>query len=276
MFAGYRLYLIKLDNYRFINVREDNVMNTGAVNYASTLTSEQMAKTDKTAQTEKNGKVTGRTVGNPELSEKAAKYYEQLKSKFGNMEFVLVSKDMKEQAQANAASYANSSKTVVLIDEEKVERMAEDEKYRSQYESLISNAAANLNQIKSGLSQSSGVTSYGIKINDNGTASYFAVVDKSFAAQKERIAKKAEQKKADAKAAEKKADAKKDKEKAEEAKKDKTGAADSTKYSDKVTVTASSVEELLKKINDIYYESLSDNVMTADEKKVGQHFDMSM
>lgn len=251
-------------------------MNTGAVNYASTLASEQMAKTDKTAQTEKNGKVTGRTVGNPELSEKAAKYYEQLKSKFGNMEFVLVSKDMKEQAQANAASYANSSKTVVLIDEEKVERMADDEKYRSQYESLISNAAANLNQIKSGLSQNSGVTSYGIKINDNGTASYFAVVDKSFAAQKERIAKKAEQKKADAKAAEKKADAKKDKEKAEEAKKDKTGAADSAKDSDKVTVTASSVEELLKKINDIYYESLSDNVMTEDEKKVGQHFDMSM
>ena len=75
-------------------------MNTGMVNYGSALAAEQTAKADKTAQAEKKGKVAGRTVGNPELSEKAAKYYEQLKSKFGNMEFVLVSKDMKEQAQA--------------------------------------------------------------------------------------------------------------------------------------------------------------------------------
>lgn len=169
-------------------------MNTGMVNYGSALAAEQTAKADKTAQAEKKGKVAGRTVGNPELSEKAAKYYEQLKSKFGNMEFVLVSKDMKEQAQANASSYANTSKTVVLIDEEKIEKMAEDEKYRSQYEGLISGAAANLNRMQSGLSQNGGVTSYGIKINDNGTASYFAVIDKSLVAQKERIAKNAEKK----------------------------------------------------------------------------------
>lgn len=240
-------------------------MNTGAVNYGSTVAAEQTAKTDKAAKTEKTGKITGRTVGKPELSEKAAKYYEQLKSKFGNMEFVLVSKDMKEQAEANAASYANSSKTVVLIDEEKIERMAEDEKYRSQYESLISSAAANLNQIKTGLSQGNGVTSYGIKINDNGTASYFAVIDKSLAAQKERIEKKAEEKKAAAK-----------KEKEEKADKLKDNKAEDSKKSDTVTVTASSVEELLKKINNVYYEALSDNVMTDDEKKVGQHFDMNV
>ena len=175
------------------------------------------------------------------------------------MEFVLVSKDMKEQAQANASSYANTSKTVVLIDEEKIEKMAEDEKYRSQYEGLISGAAVNLNRMQSGLSQNGGVTSYGIKINDNGTASYFAVIDKSLVAQKERIAKNA---------------AKKDKEEKSEKLKDKK-TEDSTK-SDSVTVTASSVEELLKKINDIYYETLSDNVMTEDEKRVGQHFDMNV
>lgn len=244
-------------------------MNTGAVNYGSSLAAEQTAKTDKTAKTEKTGKITGRTVGKPELSEKAAKYYEQLKAKFGNMEFVLVSKDMKEQAEANASAYASSSKTVVLIDEEKIERMAEDEKYRSQYEGLISSAAANLNQIKAGLSENSGVTSYGIKINDNGTASYFAVIDKSLAAQKERIEKNSE----------KKAQAKKDaakKEKEEKADKLKDKRTEDSKKSETVTVTASSVEELLKKINNIYYETLSDNVMTEDEKKVGQHFDMNI
>lgn len=244
-------------------------MNTGAVNYGSSLAAEQTAKTDKTAKTEKTGKITGRTVGKPELSEKAAKYYEQLKAKFGNMEFVLVSKDMKEQAEANASAYASSSKTVVLIDEEKIERMAEDEKYRSQYEGLISSAAANLNQIKAGLSENSGVTSYGIKINDNGTASYFAVIDKSLAAQKERIEKNSEKK-----AQEKKDAAKKAKE--EKASKLKDKRTEDSKKSDTVTVTASSVEELLKKINNYYYEALSDNVMTEDEKKVGQHFDMNI
>ena len=67
---------------------------------------------------------------------------------------------------------------------------------------------------------------------------------------------------------------KKDKEEKSEKLKDKK-TEDSTK-SDSVTVTASSVEELLKKINDIYYETLSDNVMTEDEKRVGQHFDMNV
>ncbi|MGN1187912.1 MAG: DUF6033 family protein [Lachnospiraceae bacterium] len=247
-------------------------MNTNAVNYSSAMAAEQNAKTDKTAQAEKKGKVTGRTVGNPQLTDKAAKYYEQLKAKFGNMEFVLVSKDMKEQAEANAAKYATSSKTVVLIDEEKIERMAEDEKYRSQYEGLISSAAAQLNQIKSGLSESNGVTSYGIKINDNGTASYFAVIDKSLAAQKERIEKNAEKKAEEKKAEKKKAD-NEDKEERLQKLKDKRTEADGK---DEVTVTASSVEELLKKINNVYYEALSDNVMTEQEKQVGQHFDMNV
>ncbi len=245
-------------------------MNTGAVNYSSTLAAEQTAKNDKTSKTDKTGKVTGKTIGNPQLSEKAAKYYEQLKSKFGNMDFVLVSKDMVNQAEAKAASFANPSKTVVLIDEDKVERMAEDEKYRSQYESIISNAETSLNQIKDSLSGNSSVKSYGIRVNDDGTASYFAVVDKSLAAQKERIAKNAEKK-----AEDKKAEAKKESKK-EKADKLKDGKTEETDKSDTVTVTASSVEELLKKINNVYYDTLSDNVMTEDEKKVGQHFDMNV
>jgi hypothetical protein len=53
------------------------------------------------------------------------------------MDFILVSKDMKEMAKANAGSFANPNKMVVLIDEEKIERMAVDEQYRKQYESVI-------------------------------------------------------------------------------------------------------------------------------------------
>ena len=68
----------------------------------------------------------GSTIGDVQLSAKAKDYLGKLKSKFHNMEFITVSKDMKAQVQQNAASYGNANKMVVLIDEEKLERMATD------------------------------------------------------------------------------------------------------------------------------------------------------
>ena len=122
----------------------------------------------------------GQTIGQPELSEKAAKYYEQLKKKYGNYDFILVSRDQKENAKANAAKYANGYKTVVLIDEDKIEQMATDEKFRKQYEGILSGAAAQIQQLKTSL-QSSGanVKGFGMQVNDGGTLSFFAVLKKS-------------------------------------------------------------------------------------------------
>lgn len=204
------------------------------------------------AVTKPKTKVKGRTIGEPELSEKAAKYYEQLKKKYSNMDFILVSKDQKEQAQAQAGRYANGSSIVVLIDEEKIERMAEDEKYREQYESIIRNAASGLSQMKASLSTSSvKVKAYGIKVNDDGVASLFAVIDKSLEAQKERIEKNAEERKA------------------EQRKNDKN----STK---EITVTASSIDELLDKIYEAAYGKTIYDVKTEEEKLLGQNFDFRM
>ena len=112
-------------------------------------------KTSETAQTRGKTEDYGRTIGQPELSEKAAKYYEQLKKRYGNYDFILVSRDQKENAKANAAKYANGYKTVVLIDEDKIEQMATDEKFRKQYEGILSGAAAQIQQLKTSL-QSSG------------------------------------------------------------------------------------------------------------------------
>ena len=150
--------------------------------------------------------VSGQTIGNPKLSEKASKYYDELKKKYSNMNFILVSEDMKEQAKANAAGYANANKMVVLIDEDKIERMAEDENYRKQYEAIIANAASGMSQLGSSIAATgASVKGYGMQVNDNGTATYFAVLEKSSAAQKERIEKKAAKKKAEEKAKDKKA-----------------------------------------------------------------------
>ena len=185
-------------------------------------------KADKTDRTGKTGTVTGRTIGNPKLSEKAAKYYEELKRKYSNMDFILVSEDQKEKARAQAGSYANASKMVVLIDEDKIERMAEDENYRRQYEAIIANAGSGIAQMKSSLEASgTKVKGYGMQVNDGGTATYFAVLQK----------------------------------------------ASESGWENTVTITASSIEELLKKISDYQQNERMNTVQTTEERMVGGHID---
>ena len=169
-----------------------------------------------------------------------------------------------EQAQAQAASFANPTKMVVLIDEEKIEKMATDENFRAQYEGVIANAAAQMNNLGNQISSGnySNVTAYGIQLNDDGTTSFFAVLDEQLEVNKERLEKQLE-KKADERKAEKK---EADRERLE-----------GIRNGDgKKIVTAASVEELLVKIQDANFESRSNNVMTEQEKLVGQKFDFSI
>ena len=111
-----------------------------------------------------------------------------------------------------------------------------------------------------------------MQVNDNGTASYFAVLKKSAADQKARIEKSAEKKKAEKKVAEKKAEKKRESERLEKKKTDKLGDVDSDEE-ETITITANSVEELMKKISDYNFAEKSDNVQTDTEKLVGQHVD---
>lgn len=250
-----------------------------AGSYADTAAVYSKSETTKTDETSGKKKVSGQTIGNPKLSEKASKYYEQLKKKYSNMNFILVSEDQKENAKANAAGYANSNNMVVLIDEDKedkIERMASDENYRKQYEGIIANAASGISQLASSLSATgTSVKGFGMQVNDNGTASYFAVLEKSSAAQKERIEKKAVEKKEAKKTAQKKAEKKKNEERLEKKRKE-TGDVNDTDDAETVTVTASSIEELLEKIKDQEQLFLSDTVKTPQEKNVGQNVDFSV
>lgn len=213
-------------------------------------------------------KVSGATIGNPQLSEKASQYYEELKKKYSGMNFILVSRDQKQQAQANAANYASADKMVVLIDEDKVERMAVDEAYRSQYEGLIANAASGLSQLQSQLTASNVIVKgYGMQIDDKGMASYFAVLEKSNEAQRERIEKKAEEKREAKKEAARKAEQTEQKERMEKSRQ---------KATETITIKADSIEELIRKIQDASGVSAEDAIQTEEEKKVGQNFDFSV
>ena len=240
---------------------------------AKTNQTSDMQAASQASNEKKTSKVTsGRTIGAPELSEKGMKYYEQLKKKYANMDFILVSSDMKEQAQANAGRFANPNRMVVLIDEEKIERMAEDEAYRNLYESKISSAATQLPQLTKSLGNNSAVKGFGMQVNSNGTTSFFAVVDKSLAAQKKRLDKKAEQK-AEAKKKDKKAQEKKRAEEAHTQKAEDEKKASMKEDENLVTITASSQEELLRKINDMMFSYRSDNIFSDKERQVGWNFD---
>jgi hypothetical protein len=215
----------------------------------------------------------GKTIGEPQLSEKAQKYYEQLKKKYANYDFILVSEDEKENAKANASKYANSFKTVVLIDEDKIERMATDENYRKQYEGILSGATSQLQQLKSSMENSgTNVKGYGMQVNDNGTASFFAVLKKSSSDQKARIEKKAEQKKAEKKDAEKKAAKKEKEERLEKAQNDKDKSIDSEEK-ETIIISANSIEELMTKIENYNFTERSNSVQTESEKQIGQNID---
>lgn len=236
-----------------------------------TYGAENVKNTTETKQTKSANY--GKTIGEPELSEKAQKYYEQLKKKFGNYDFILVSREEKENAKANAAKYANNLKTVVLIDEDKIEKMATDEKYRKQYEGILSGASAQLQQLKASMEKSgANVKGYGMQVNDNGTMSLFAVLKKSSADQKARIEKKAEQRKAEKKAADKKAARKEQEERWKNIGKGKDNRIDSEEE-DTVTISANSVEELIAKIEEYNFDERSNRIQTEKEKQIGQNID---
>lgn len=231
--------------------------------------------------TQKKSKVNGKTIGEPQLSEKGAKYYEQLKAKYGNYDFILVSKEEKANAEANAAQYANKNKTVVLIDEEKIEKMATDSEYRKKYENILSGAQAQINQLAKSIGNLSGVKGFGIKVNDNGASSFFAAVDKNAAAnakaQQKRLEKKAAEKKEAKKNAQKAADEKRLEKLRDQKRTEKTDDTDEwekiAENEDIEVVSAGSIEELVKKVQDLTYASMSDHVMTEAELALGGHID---
>lgn len=218
----------------------------------------------------------GMAVGDVQLSDKAKDYYSKLKSKFGNMEFIAVSKDMMSTVKANAASYGSSGKMVVLIDDEKIERMANDESFRKKYEGIIAMAQSQLKDAKNSLASSgANVKSFGMSVNEDGSTSFFATLEKSSAEQAKRIEKKQAQKKAaqarEKKEAQKEAQEKRIEKAREEQKSEKSAAEkDDKEY---VKLEADSFEELLNKISDYAFNLSEDSVLTDAEKGIGQLID---
>ena len=222
----------------------------------------------------------GMTIGDVQLSDKAKDYLGKLQSKFHGMEFITVSKDMKAQVQQNAAAYGNANKMVVLIDEEKLERMATDESFRKKYEGIIASSQSKMMQAKMGLSSSgSNVKNFGMSVDSNGKESFFATVGKSQDLQKKRIEKKAAEKK-EQKIKEKKKAEKKAQEdrinKAKDSKSEKAKDKDDTDLYEEEEfeiIEANSLDDLLSKVQTYSYNNAASRVMTDTERAVGTRVD---
>jgi hypothetical protein len=251
--------------------------------YGKTDRAKPEKKTGKTERTEapetaeSTGKITGKTIGNPKLSDSAAKLYDELKEKYGDMEFILVSDSVKDSVEKNASAYGTPGKTVVLINEEKLEKMAKDENYRKSVETKIDNAKEQIEQAKAQLAASplgASVKTVGIKVNDKGETSFFAQVDKSLQ-DSNKLAEKRAAKKKEAKAAEKKKAEKQAKEERLEKRRadNAKGKEKPEREEDIEEFEADSIEALIKKLEDFSYSRMSDSVMTEQESALGGSID---
>ena len=263
--------------------------NTGGTNQAASAKDSQPSKAttkpwnpiDTKSSLVPKATEYGTTIGDVQLSDKAKDYLGKLKSKFHNMEFITVSKDMKAQVQQNAASYGNANKMVVLIDEEKLERMATDENFRKKYEGIIATSQAKMMQAKMGLTSSgASVKNFGMSVDSGGKENFFATVNKTSDLLKKRTEKKAAEKKAAKLQEKKKAEKKAQEERIQKARDKKAEKADpgkeETEITDNeeyVTFEADSLDDLLSKVQTYTYNNASGMVMTQSERMVGIKID---
>ena len=205
----------------------------------------------------------GTVVGDVNLSDKGKEYYAKLKEKFGNVDFILVSKDKKEQVEKNASLYGSSAKPVVLIDDEKIEQMANDPEYAKKYEGIIESSLAKLEAARNTLA-ASGATlkNFGMSVGEDGKTSFFAVLEKASDSANKIREKNLEKHKAE-KAEEKK---KAEKEKNKERLKDIFD--DDKEY---IEFRSESLEDLIDKVSKYAFES-SESTITAQEG-LGQSID---
>ncbi|MCR5301075.1 MAG: DUF6033 family protein [Lachnospiraceae bacterium] len=260
----------------------NSIYGVGASSPVSAYSAQQSAKKEKTGKndppveskswkgisegsalvpTEKAGY--GTVVGDVQLSDKAKDYYAKLKEKFHGVDFVLVSKDMKDQVEANASRYGNASKPIVLIDDEKIEKMANDPAYAKKYEGIIESSLKKLEAARNTLA-ASGATlkNFGMSVDANGKTSFFAVIEKASDAANKIREKNLEKHKAQKAEEKKKAEKKKEKERLEE------GPEDEKEY---LEFRSESLEDLIDKVSKYAFDSSASSLMA--QEGLGQSID---
>lgn len=143
------------------------------------------------------------------LSDAAKDYLEELKEKFGDIDFFIADCASDEEMQRYFAM--GTKKYSCVISSATIEQMATDEEIRAKYEGIIDGADEKLEEVKQEVTEELGeeaanqIESFAISIDDQGVVTYFAKLKESNAAYYEKLKeKRAEDKEAEEKKAEEK------------------------------------------------------------------------
>lgn len=201
------------------------------------------------ADTGEKVKETGETQSTEtkKLSKKAQNVLKKLKDKYGNMDFFV--SDTTDDTEARQIMSRGTKEYSVLLSSDELEKMAEDDSYYNSRVKDIDGAVSMSKQINGqfgfdrayGKENGTQIAQIGIRLNDDGTTTYFVELEKLSEKQKERIENAKEKKAEDAKKADKSA------EKAQTVK--------------KTSVQANSMEELQEKIRNIDWDSIKEETL---------------
>lgn len=186
------------------------------------------------------------------LSDEAKNYLDELKAKYGDIEFFVA--DCASDDEMNRYFAMGSKKYSCVISSDTIEQMATDTDIRAKYEAIIDGADEKLEEVKEEITEEFGeeaanqVERLGISIDDKGVVDYFVKLKKS----NDSYYKKLQEKRAEERSEEKKA------EKAEQQNRKSTIKNDS----ESVWVHANSKEDLITAIKEALGLSTKDQNIT--------------
>ena len=221
-------------------IKTDGYYN--AANYYNAAA--QTKQKEKTQTNRKDANAKTQNASSVKLSEKAQDMLEKLRKKYKNMDFMAV--DFEKEDEVKSVLSHGTKEFSVLFSSDELEKMASDEKYEKEYMNRIEGAVHMSDQInrRFGFESASGendtqIMKIGIGLQKDGSTTFFAELEKSSAMQRERIEKAQEEKRTNRK---------------------------------RTTVQADSIEELLKKIKEVDWNTIK----AEDETVSGSKFDFSI
>lgn len=223
-----------------IVIKTDGYYN--AANYYNAAA--QTKQKEKTQTNRKDANAKTQNASSVKLSEKAQDMLEKLRKKYKNMDFMAV--DFEKEDEVKSVLSHGTKEFSVLFSSDELEKMASDEKYEKEYMNRIEGAVHMSDQInrRFGFESAFGendtqIMKIGIGLQKDGSTTFFAELEKSSAMQRERIEKAQEEKRTNRK---------------------------------RTTVQADSIEELLKKIKEVDWNTIK----AEDETVSGSKFDFSI
>lgn len=227
---------------------------------------------DKVKKGLKNGTVSSNNTSSisetneSKLSSKAQDFLKNLRSKYGDYDFLIGNNtdDLKALVKSGTKEFS------VIFSNAELERMANDEKYAQEKLQGVERAVKMSEEInqkygfqrafgKDGISDT-GINKISIVFNEDGTTTFFAELEKSSANQRERIEKNREEKRTEKKEEERKA------------KKEIQNYVKNNVDTKHTTVQANSMEELFEKISAVDWDS----VKAENRPQSGGRFDFSI